>query len=126
MLRTNKKNKNLFHNPFRDRLKVWLFLILLAFIFIYFIFKIFNYFTGPKIQIFSPLPYEIIYQETFLISGNAKNARNIYLNGREINIDQKGNFKEELISKEPYTLITIRAIDKYDKEKEVVFQVGKE
>lgn len=120
------RNKNSYYRPFRDKLKVLFFCLLLAFVLIYFAFKIFNYFTGPKIEIFSPAPYEVLSGETFFMSGNVKNARNIYLNGREINIDEKGDFEEELILKEPYTLLVIQAIDKYNKEKELILQVGKE
>ncbi|MEA4910574.1 MAG: hypothetical protein VB008_00585 [Candidatus Elulimicrobiales bacterium] len=121
-----KKSRNKYYRPFRDKLKTWAFFLLLAFILVYFSFKIFNYFTGPKIEILSPLPYETISGETFFIHGNVKNARNIYLNGREISINEKGDFEEELISKEPYTLVVIHAIDKYNKEKSVILQVGKE
>ena len=55
-----------------------------------------------------------------------KSARNIYLNGKEITIDENGDFKEEIISKYPYTLIVINATDKYEKTREKTFDVGKE
>lgn len=125
-MKTSRRNKNKYYQPFRDKLRVWLFFGLLIFILIYFSFKIFNYFSGPKIEVFYPQPYEVITGETFFISGNVKNARNIYLNGREITINEKGDFKEELISKSPYTLIVLHAIDKYSKESELVLQVGKD
>lgn len=124
--RNNGRKKNKYHRPWREKLKVILFFLLLAFILIYFSFKIFDYFYGPKIEIFYPEPYQVLPGETFFISGKVKNARNIYLNGREIVIDQNGDFKEELILKNPYTLIVVNAVDKYDREKELVLQVGKE
>lgn len=112
--------------PFVEKLKIWLFVSLLIFISVYFIFRVFNYISGPRIDIISPSQGEIIREDTFIIEGVVKNAKNIYINGREILIDEDGNFKEELIAKSPYTLITIKAIDKYGKQKEEVINVGKE
>lgn len=117
-----KKDQKLF----RDRLNIWLFLLLIIFIFIYFIFKIFDYISGPIIKIYSPLPYETINEDTFILKGNVKNAKNIYINGREIKIDQNGNFEEDMIAKSPYTLISIDAIDKYGKKREKNIEIGKE
>ena len=83
------------------------------------------YLSGPIITIISPLDGEIIHEETFFVKGNVKNVKEIKLNSREINIDQYGNFNEELISHSPMTLITITAIDKYGKEKEKFLKIIK-
>lgn len=110
----------------RENIKIYAFIALLLIIFIYFIFKIFNFIYGPIITIYSPKPGEIVKSDTFNVVGNVKNARNIYLNGKEITIDENGDFKEEIISKYPYTLIVINATDKYEKTREKTFDVGKE
>lgn len=115
-----------YRKPFRDKLKIWIFIFLLIFIVIYFIFRTFNYFSGPKIEIISPKPYQIIKDDTFLVQGNVKNAKNIYLNGREISINENGDFAELLINKTPYTIVVVNCIDKYGKTKEIVFQIAKE
>lgn len=47
------------------------------------------------------------------ITGNAKNAKNITLNGREISIDEKGNFDETIALLQGYNIISIRAQDKF-------------
>lgn len=112
--------------PFRDRLKIHFFIGLIIFILLYFGFRAFNYFSGPKIIVNSPLPYEVVKGETFILSGNVKNARNIYINGREISIDENGNFGEELVNKAPYSIVVIKAVDKYEKSKEIVLEVAKE
>ena len=64
--------------------------------------------------------------DTFILKGNIKNSKNIFLNGREIVIEENGDFKEELISKYPYTLVVIEAVDKYGKSKEKILNIGKE
>ena len=52
------------------------------------------------------------------ITGNAKNAVNLNLNGREISIDQEGNFKETIALLPGYNIISIRARDKFGYEDE--------
>jgi hypothetical protein len=47
------------------------------------------------------------------ITGNAKNATKLSLNGREISIDQKGNFNETVALLLGYNVITIKAEDKF-------------
>lgn len=111
---------------FRENYRKYLFLIFILFIIIYFIFKFNNYIFGPKITIYTPIPYAIISDDTFILQGNVKNAKNIYINGREINIYENGDFIEKLIAKSPYTLITIEAIDRYGKRVLETMSIGKE
>ncbi len=118
--------QNLKQKPFRDKFKNYLLLIFFILIFLYFIFKIQNFLIGPKVEIYSPLPYSIIKDDTFILQGNAKNAKNIYINGREININENGDFAEKLITKAPYTLIIIEAIDNYGKTISKTMSISKE
>jgi hypothetical protein len=111
---------------FNEKFRVYLFIILIFSIFIYFGFKIFNLIYGPIIRIYSPTSGEIIYTDTFILKGNIQNAKNIYINGREIDINKDGDFDEELISKYPYTLIVINVTDKYGKSREKVMNIARE
>ena len=47
------------------------------------------------------------------INGNAKNAIKLTLNGREISIDQEGNWNETIALLPGYNIVTIKAIDKF-------------
>ncbi len=47
------------------------------------------------------------------IKGNAKNATKLILNGREISLDQEGNFNEIIALLPGYNIISIRAEDKF-------------
>ncbi len=47
------------------------------------------------------------------LTGNAKNAVGLILNGREISIDQAGNFNETVALLLGYNVINIKAIDKF-------------
>ncbi len=47
------------------------------------------------------------------LTGNAKNAINLALNGREISIDKSGNFNETIALLSGYNIINITAQDKF-------------
>lgn len=117
-------NKNI--SSYRDNLKKNIFILFVLLIIIYGVFKISNYLSGPKITIYSPLPYEVIKEDDFIIKGKALDSKNVYINGREINIDENGNFEEKLISKSPFTSIIVKAINKYNKIKYKIIDISKE
>ena len=47
------------------------------------------------------------------VTGNARNAIHLYLNGREISINQAGDFKETIALLPGYNIVNIRAEDKF-------------
>ena len=47
------------------------------------------------------------------LTGTAKNAINLTLNGREISVDQSGNFNETIALLSGYNVINIKAKDKF-------------
>jgi len=47
------------------------------------------------------------------ITGNAKHATKLVLNGREISIDEKGNFNETIVLLLGYNVVNIKAQDKF-------------
>ena len=47
------------------------------------------------------------------LTGNARNAIKLTLNGREISIDQEGNFNETIALLPGYNIVTIKAQDKF-------------
>lgn len=73
------------------------------------------YLTGPEITITSPEDGSHVGTSTFVVSGSVKRAREVYLSGRAITIDQEGNFKETLVSYSPYTILTVEAVDRHGK-----------
>jgi hypothetical protein len=62
----------------------------------------------------------------FEITGQAKNAVKLTLNGREISVDQKGNFDETISFLSGYNLVEIIAQDKFghvdEKNYKVMYQ----
>lgn len=47
------------------------------------------------------------------LTGNAKNAVKLTLNGREISVDKQGNFNETIVLLLGYNIINIKAEDKF-------------
>lgn len=111
-------------NSFRNKLKKYIFLGFLILVLIYFIFRLFDYVSGPQIILESPKSFTVIQTETFTLKGQVKNAKNIYINGREIQITENGDFEETIIAKSPYIIVTIRAIDRYGKETMQIINYG--
>ena len=57
------------------------------------------------------------------LTGNARNAIKLTLNGREISIDQAGNFNETIALLPGYNIVTIKAQDKFGYEDEKNFRL---
>ncbi len=57
------------------------------------------------------------------ITGKAANATFVSLNGREIYINENGDFSEPIALMPGFSVITINTQDKFGKEKEKKFQV---
>lgn len=60
------------------------------------------------------------------ITGNAKNAIKLTINGREISIDQEGNFSEDIALLLGYNILEIRAEDKFGHIDEKIYKLIKE
>ena len=72
-----------------------------------------NLITGVKIRDVNIVDGTKITESIMNIAGNAKNANKLYLNGREISVDQSGNFKETIALLSGYNVVNIKASDKF-------------
>ncbi len=68
---------------------------------------------GVKIKNVSLVDGAVLTENIIKITGNAKNAINLTLNGREISVDQAGNFNETIALLPGYNIISIIAKDKF-------------
>jgi hypothetical protein len=68
-----------------------------------------------------------IYTEgTLEITGNAKRAKHVLVNGREISVNQQGDFKDYLVLLPGYNIMTISAEDKFGKITQETFDIVRE
>lgn len=68
---------------------------------------------GVKIKNINIIDGAKVTNSVLKITGNAKNATHLTLNGREISIDQKGNWSETIALLLGYNVISIKAQDKF-------------
>ncbi len=89
-----------------------LFLIIIIFVFIGSRDLIFGV-KIKNVQIINIMDGSTTPGEIMRITGNAKNAINLSINGRIISIDQQGNFDETIALLLGYNIIDIKAEDKF-------------
>ncbi|MFA6000339.1 MAG: hypothetical protein WC783_05205 [Candidatus Paceibacterota bacterium] len=93
--------------------KISLFSLFFLFIIIYAFFTSKDLLFGVKITNVNITDGVKVTENVLEIKGNARNAVNLTLNGREISIDKQGNFNETIILLPGYNIVNIRAKDKF-------------
>jgi hypothetical protein len=104
------------------------FLALFLFILVYAVFRSSNLIFGVKIKNVdingSPLQSGATVTNNVLkVTGVAQNAVDLTLDGREISVDQAGNFSETVALLSGYNIISLRAVDKFGKTDEKDYQL---
>ena len=82
-----------------------------------------NLILGVKIQNVNIQNGETSKTSLLEITGNAKNALNLTLNGNEISINQAGDFSETIALSVGYNIVTIEARDKFGKSDKKIYQL---
>lgn len=77
-----------------------------------------NLIYGPSIAILSPINGSGLDNPLVTIKGVTKNVATLTLNDRQIFPDENGNFTETLVLPSGYTIISIKATDKFGKKTE--------
>lgn len=94
-------------------------------IIIYAFFRSHDLIFGVKIKNVNIVDGTKVASNILEITGNAKNATNLTLNGREISIDQEGNFNETIVLLIGYNIMNIKAQDKFGYSDEKNYQIIK-
>lgn len=66
---------------------------------------------------------EMTDQGIVSLSGSAKHAKHLIINGREVVVNQENNFTEELVLSPGYNIVTVEAEDRYAKKTEATYKV---
>lgn len=104
-------------NP-RRRLRIGFFICFIAGIILYSLFQAKNLIEGPEVVVSEPHNGATLENEMVFVRGSARNIAYIWLNERQIFVNDKGIFEEKLIAPVGYSIIKVRAIDKFGKEAE--------
>lgn len=70
---------------------------------------------GPQL-VLEPEPATVYTDRLLAITGTTDNVSSITLNGRPISIDEHGFFNETLVLEDGYTIMTLRAEDRYGRD----------
>jgi hypothetical protein len=90
-------------------------LILISAFASYLLFQARNFLEGPHVEVYLP-PHSIHSERAILVEGSTKNTTEITLNGLPIFTDDRGMFKHTLVLENGYTIMTIRAEDRFGRE----------
>lgn len=101
---------------------VFVFLIILAF-FTYIGFQINGILTPPKLMVLSPIEGQAVSDLTILIQGETEKESRLTVNGKEIMINEKGQFESIIDLSEGLNTIIISATKKHGKTTTVVRHV---
>lgn len=98
---------------FKKIFKTTILSVFFLFIIIYAFFRSADLLFGVKIKNVNITDGAKSTESIITITGNAKNAVLLSLNGREVSIDKKGNFEETIALLKGYNIISIIAKDKF-------------
>jgi hypothetical protein len=107
----------------KKSIKITLLSVFFLFIVVYAFSRSHDLIFGVKIKNVNIVDGAKIAENILHITGNAKNAINLTLNGREITVDQKGNFNETIALLSGYNMVNIRALDKFEYSDEKNYQL---
>ena len=101
-------------------LPVFLFIFILS----YSYYKTKNLLRGVILEVNDVKDGQVFNQPLINLSGRAKNATRLYINGREISIDKNASFTEKMLLLTGYNVLTIKAEDKFGKKIEKDYKLN--
>jgi len=78
--------------------------------------KLKDYISGPDITLVWPPNGASLATPLVTIKGKAERITQIYLNGRKIFTDEKGNFSEPVLMAKGYNVFEVKAEDKFGRK----------
>ncbi|MCF7834021.1 MAG: hypothetical protein K9L98_01295 [Candidatus Pacebacteria bacterium] len=97
--------------------------VFFIFIIVFSFFKTKDLIFGVKISGVNIVDGSTIKDSVLKLTGNAKNASKLVLNGREIYIEKDGNFNETIALLSGYNRVHIQAEDKFGNRDEKNYQL---
>ena len=78
---------------------------------------------GPQIWVTTPRDGDVVTSPVVDVSGRARNAAWLSLNGRQIFTDEKGLWSEKLLVSPGVSIMTLRARDRFGRESEETVRI---
>ncbi|PIT90925.1 hypothetical protein COU17_03130 [Candidatus Kaiserbacteria bacterium CG10_big_fil_rev_8_21_14_0_10_49_17] len=100
----------------RLQTKIFFSLVLVLIIGGYTLYEMRNVILGPTVSISSPATGTRSTEQLITVEGIARNISRISLNDRPIFVDESGVFKEQLLLPFGYSIMTLKASDRFGRE----------
>lgn len=111
------------HSFEHSRRRFWTSLLLFGVFVVYVVFMARNLIRGAGIEIVTPTNGSTATTSVVRVEGRVENASHIYLNGTKIFTDENGDFHEVAVIPEGYSIVEIRAVDRFGREKRRLVEV---
>ena len=102
------------HQDIKKTFKIISLSVFFLFIIIFALFRSKDLIFGVKIRNVNIVDGARVTESVLEVKGNAKNGTFVALNGREISVDETGNFDETIALLSGYNIVEIKAKDKFD------------
>jgi len=89
----------------------------------YSLFQARNIIGGPLVEIHTPKNGSTLSESLVSIEGRAENITHISLNDRQIFVDERGKFHEQLLLSYGYNILAVKARDKFGRETEKILEL---
>jgi len=77
-----------------------------------------NLLEGPVITIKAPMNGSIVDRPLVTVEGVTRNISHMTINGHPAPVDENGSFREQLVVKDGYTIISVVGTDRFGKTQE--------
>ncbi len=100
------------------------FLLFFVFLFsFYFLYGYRHYLQGPVLEDINVQKWMTLKKQSFLLKGNIKNTRALFLNGRSIRFNPDGAFQERIVLSPGDNLISLLLQDRLGQEKKYTYHL---
>jgi hypothetical protein len=111
------------HNSAKKLIKIISLSALFLVIIVYAFFRSYDLLFGVKIKNVNLADGAKMENNILNITGNAKNAVHLLLDGREVSVDQDGNWNETIALLSGYNVVSVEAKDKFGKSDEKIYKL---
>ncbi len=111
------------HNSAKKLIKIISLSALFLVIIVYAFFRSYDLLFGVKIKNVNLADGAKMENNILNITGNAKNAVHLLLDGREVSVDQDGNWNETIALLSGYNVVSVEAKDKFGESDEKIYKL---
>lgn len=78
--------------------------------------KLDSFVSTPELIILNPEEDAVVYDSQVVVNGRTDEGNEVFINSQPVLVDENGTFKESIILRNGINMITVRSINRFDKE----------